>query len=143
MARRDGGDLAGAVEALDASLEVCERAGLIAQSIQALSTRAIVLAIAGRDDDAREAAKETVARAERLPYSPGHAAALAAEGATLDDIDEARPGCARRPTRGTRSAARRTRRSAGCSPSARSRDATPGRRVPRWRSRLPSSPSSG
>ena len=57
---------------------MCERAGLIAQSIQATSARAVMLALAGRDAQAREAAEEAVRLAERLHYPIGRAAALEA-----------------------------------------------------------------
>src|SRR5918999_1474552 len=54
---RDSGDLSGATNALDRALDVCERAGLIAQSIQATAARAVVLALAHRRDTAVEAAQ--------------------------------------------------------------------------------------
>jgi class 3 adenylate cyclase/tetratricopeptide (TPR) repeat protein len=88
MTRRDRGDLDGAVQALDAALEVCERAGLIAQSLQTMSTRAIVLGMAGRPDEAQLAAKDTEKLADRLPYPTGRAAALTALGATSADAEE-------------------------------------------------------
>ncbi|MDQ6915856.1 MAG: AAA family ATPase, partial [Actinomycetota bacterium] len=46
---RDRGDVNGAITALSQALDVCERAGLIAQSIQATSARAVTLALAGKD----------------------------------------------------------------------------------------------
>jgi class 3 adenylate cyclase/tetratricopeptide (TPR) repeat protein/type II secretory pathway predicted ATPase ExeA len=79
---RDRGDTNGAVTALDQALDVCERAGLIAQSIQAISARAVTLALAGRDAQARETAEEAVTLSERLHYATGRAAALEADGAT-------------------------------------------------------------
>ena len=45
-ALRDQGDLDGATAALDQAIEVCERAGLVAQSIQAMGSRAVILALA-------------------------------------------------------------------------------------------------
>src|SRR3954469_23789797 len=54
---RDRGDYAGAVTALGQALDICERAGLIAQSIQAIAARAEVLAMGGKEDQASEAAK--------------------------------------------------------------------------------------
>ena len=69
-------------------MDVCERAGLIAQSIQAISARAIVLALAGKDDPAREAAAEAAELAGRLHYPVGHASALEAQGATAEDPAE-------------------------------------------------------
>ena len=79
---RDRGDVNGAVTALGQAQDVCERAGLIAQSIQATSARAVTLALAGRDEPAREAAEEAVTLSERLHYPTGRAAALEADGAT-------------------------------------------------------------
>ena len=81
---RDRGDPNGAVTALAQALDVCERAGLIAQSIQASSARAVTLALAGKPAQAREAAEEAVELAGRLHYPIGHAAALEADGATLN-----------------------------------------------------------
>jgi class 3 adenylate cyclase/tetratricopeptide (TPR) repeat protein len=89
VALRDRGDVNGSVTALDQALDVCERAGLIAQSIQATSARAVTLALAGRDVQAREAAQEAVTLSERLHYPTGHAAALEADGATAPDGAEA------------------------------------------------------
>ena len=85
---RDDGDLNGAVIALDQAVDVCERAGLIAQSIQATALRAVVLALAGRSDQARESASEAAELADRLHYPIGRAAALEAQGATANDPDE-------------------------------------------------------
>jgi predicted ATPase/class 3 adenylate cyclase len=79
---RDRGDVNGAVTALGQALDVCERAGLIAQSIQATSARAVTLSLAGRDAPAREAADEAVTLSERLHYPTGRASALEADGAT-------------------------------------------------------------
>jgi len=86
---RDDGDLNGAVLALDQAVDVCERAGLIAQSIQATAFRAVVLALAGRREQAKESASEATELAERLHYPIGRAAALEAQGATADDPEEA------------------------------------------------------
>jgi tetratricopeptide (TPR) repeat protein len=85
---RDSDDLNGSIAALDRAIDVCERAGLIAQSIQATATRAIVLAQAGRDDAAREGAAEATELSERLHYPIGRAAALEARGATAEDPGE-------------------------------------------------------
>ena len=79
-ALRDGGDLAGASAALDRALDVCERAGLIAQSIQATAARAVILTLSQRPDAAAEAAREATELAERLHYPIGRAAALEARG---------------------------------------------------------------
>jgi tetratricopeptide (TPR) repeat protein len=86
---RDRGDHTAAVSALDRALDVCERAGLVAQSVQVMALRAGILALAGRADDAREAASEAGALAERLHYPVGEAAALEARGATAPDPAEA------------------------------------------------------
>jgi class 3 adenylate cyclase/predicted ATPase len=82
---RDSGDLAGAQAALDRALDVCERAGLIAQSIQATAARAVVLMLANRPEAAAEAAQEATELAERLHYPIGRAAALEAKGVCADD----------------------------------------------------------
>jgi len=79
---RDRGNTTAAVTALVQALDVCERAGLIAQSIQAMSARAVTLVLDGRASQGREAAEEAVELAERLHYPMGHAAALEADGAT-------------------------------------------------------------
>ena len=89
-ALRDRGDAAGAAEALAQALDVCERAGLIGQSIQAMSSRAIALAMGGKADPAREAAEEAVELAARLHYPVGEAAAAEADGVTAVDVDKLR-----------------------------------------------------
>ena len=85
---RDAGELTDAVAALDQAIDVCERAGLIAQSIQATSTRAILIWLTGRADQARESAAEAAELADRLHYPVGRAAALEARGATAEDPAE-------------------------------------------------------
>ncbi|HEY1595743.1 MAG TPA: adenylate/guanylate cyclase domain-containing protein [Thermoleophilaceae bacterium] len=90
---RDRGDFAGAVTALGQALDICERAGLIAQSIQAIASRAEAYSMSGREKQGREAAEEAVELAERLHYPVGHAAALQADGFTggnLERLKEAR-----------------------------------------------------
>jgi tetratricopeptide (TPR) repeat protein len=87
---RDRGDHAAAVDELDRALDVCERAGLIAQSIEAMSARAITLKISGKADQAREAAEEAGHLAERLHYPVGEAAALEALASTVGDPEECR-----------------------------------------------------
>ena len=87
-ALRDAGDLDAAVDALDRALDVSERAGLVAQSIQATAARAVVLALAGRAKAAEEAAALASQMAERLHYPLGAAAALEARGITRDDPAE-------------------------------------------------------
>ena len=77
---RDQGDLDGADAALAQALEVCDRAGLIAQSIQANSARALVHRLAGRSEQASEAAGAAQELAARVPYPAGRAAAAEAGG---------------------------------------------------------------
>ena len=84
-ALRDSGDLVGATVALDRALDVCERAGLVAQSIQATAARAVILALSHRREAAAEAAQEAASAAERVHYPLGRAAALEAQGVSADD----------------------------------------------------------
>ncbi len=86
---RDSGDYTAATTELDRALDVCERAGLIAQSIEAMSARAITLVIAGKKDVGRETAEEASHLADRLHYPVGNAAALMAMGTTQCDPVEA------------------------------------------------------
>jgi len=85
IALRDQRDLDGATAAVDQAIEVCERAGLIAQSIQAIGARAVILALAHRPEAAREAAAMAAQMAERLHYPIGRAAALEARGVSDED----------------------------------------------------------
>jgi tetratricopeptide (TPR) repeat protein len=85
---RDAGDLDAAAAALDRAIDVCERAGLIAQSIQATAMRAVILALGERFEDAREAAEEASELAESLHYPVGNAAALEACGMASADPKE-------------------------------------------------------
>jgi predicted ATPase len=77
---QDRGDLLAAELALSQALDLCERAGLIAQSIQANAARALLLTTAGRELQARDAADEAVKLAERVHYPVGEAAAFEAAG---------------------------------------------------------------
>jgi tetratricopeptide (TPR) repeat protein len=88
IALRDAGELHDAVTALDQAVDVCERAGLIAQSIQATAARAVVLAMAGRHEQARDSAAEAAELAQRVHYPQGRAAALEAQGATAPEPEE-------------------------------------------------------
>ena len=81
-------DDAAAAKALAQALDVCERAGLIAQSIQAMALRAVILSRAEKMEAAVEAAKEATDLADRLHYPLGSAAALEAKGATTADPEE-------------------------------------------------------
>jgi len=93
---RDQGDLHGAETALSQALDVCERAGLIVESIQANSARALLHGLAGRHEPARAAAQEAVDLAERVHYPVGDAAAIEATGVVgslpqaLTDLQRAR-----------------------------------------------------
>jgi class 3 adenylate cyclase/tetratricopeptide (TPR) repeat protein len=84
-ALRQRGDYADADTELARALDLCERAGLVAQSIEAISARAINLALAGRLDAAREAADEAARLADRLRYPVGKAASLEARGTVEGD----------------------------------------------------------
>jgi class 3 adenylate cyclase/tetratricopeptide (TPR) repeat protein len=93
---RDQGDIQAADEALVQALDICERAGLIVQSIQANTARAVLGMLAGRAAAAAEAAAEVAERAERVHYPVGAAAAVEAAGivgelpGALDDLARAR-----------------------------------------------------
>ena len=82
---RESGDLAAAETELARALDICERAGLIAQSVEAISARAVVLALQGRTDQARAAAEEADRLAGRLHYPVGDAAKAEAAGACAED----------------------------------------------------------
>ena len=84
VTHRDRGELAEAEATLAQALGVCERAGLIGQSIQATAMRAEMLAMAGEDALAREAAERAAALAERIHYPLGEAAVLEAGGMTVE-----------------------------------------------------------
>ena len=88
-ALRQREDFGGADSELARALDVCERAGLVAQSIEATSARATTLAVAGRLDPARDAADEARRLAERLRYPVGKAASLEAQGVTAEGATEA------------------------------------------------------
>jgi adenylate cyclase len=86
---REAGDLAAAETELAKALDICERAGLIAQSVEAIAARAVVLALADRMDQARAAAEEAERLAGRLHYPVGEAAKAEAAGACAEDPAEA------------------------------------------------------
>jgi tetratricopeptide (TPR) repeat protein len=88
VALRDRGDHADADQALARALDLCERAGLIAQSVEATATRAVNLVLWGKAEAAREVAEEATGLAERLRYPVGTAAALEARGAAAADRAE-------------------------------------------------------
>jgi class 3 adenylate cyclase/tetratricopeptide (TPR) repeat protein len=82
---RQRGDFAEADTELSRALDICERAGLVAQSVEAISARAIILMQADRVEAAREAAEEAARLGERLRYPVGKAAALEAVGMVAED----------------------------------------------------------
>jgi tetratricopeptide (TPR) repeat protein len=84
-ALHDRGDYADADQALARALDLCERAGLIAQSVEATAARAVNLAVWGKAENAREVAEEATGLAERLRYPVGTAAGLEARGAASGD----------------------------------------------------------
>ncbi len=89
-ALRDRGDHAAAVTELDRALDVCERAGLIAQSIEAMVAKAITLAFADKLEQGRQTAEEAGHLSDRLHYPVGDAAALEAQAATAADPEQGR-----------------------------------------------------
>jgi tetratricopeptide (TPR) repeat protein len=86
---RESGDLSAAETELSRALDICERAGLIAQSVEAISARAVVLALAGRMEQARAAAEEAARLGGRLHYPVGEAATAEAAGACAEDPEDA------------------------------------------------------
>ncbi|MQA75780.1 MAG: tetratricopeptide repeat protein, partial [Solirubrobacterales bacterium] len=71
---RDRRDHADADQALARALDICERAGLVAQSVEATSARAVNLALWGRAEAAGQAAEEAASLAYRLRYPVGRPA---------------------------------------------------------------------
>jgi class 3 adenylate cyclase/tetratricopeptide (TPR) repeat protein len=86
-ALRDSGDVGAAETELAKALDICERAGLIAQSVEAISARAVALALAGRTEQAQAAAEEAERLADRLHYPVGQAARAEAAGAAADGLE--------------------------------------------------------
>jgi class 3 adenylate cyclase/predicted ATPase len=84
---RDRGDLAGAEQALGRALAVCERAGLIPQSIRVHSSLAMVCALAGRTEAAAQAAERATSLAERVHEPVGQACALEAQGIVAEPAE--------------------------------------------------------
>jgi tetratricopeptide (TPR) repeat protein len=92
-ALRDRGSHADADQALATALDTCERAGLVAQSVEATAARAVNQALWGRAEQATALADEASGLAERLRYPVGSAAAIEARGVAAGDealLDEAR-----------------------------------------------------
>jgi tetratricopeptide (TPR) repeat protein len=84
---RDQGRYADAEMTHARALDICERAGLVAQSLEATAERAICLALGGRKEQAREVAETASSLVERLHYPVGVAAAREADGFTDPDPD--------------------------------------------------------
>ena len=85
---RDRGDLADAVAVLGQAAEICEQAGLAAQSVQAVAMRAVVQSLDGLGPQARESAAVAAELAGPLNYPIGWAASLEANGAVAPDPAE-------------------------------------------------------
>jgi predicted ATPase/class 3 adenylate cyclase len=77
---RDRGELGAAEAILSDALGVCERAGLLADSIQAHASLALVCTLAGHSQAAQAAAEQATTLAQRLHYPVGEAAAFEARG---------------------------------------------------------------
>jgi tetratricopeptide (TPR) repeat protein len=85
----DRGEYAAAETVLSQALDIGERAGLVAQLVEATSARAVNLALGGREEHAREAAEGAAHLAERLQQYPiGRAATREAQGVTASDSTE-------------------------------------------------------
>ena len=84
VTQRDRGELVDAEATVTQALEICERAGLTGQSIQAMAMRALLLARAGEDELARQAAQRAAELATRIHYPLGEAAMLEARGMTSE-----------------------------------------------------------
>jgi tetratricopeptide (TPR) repeat protein len=82
------GDYADADQALARALDLCERAGLVAQSVEATADRAVNAAMWGKAETATALAEEAAGLAERLRYPVGRAASLEASGAAATDPAE-------------------------------------------------------
>jgi class 3 adenylate cyclase/tetratricopeptide (TPR) repeat protein len=84
---RDQGSHADADQTLARALDLCERAGLVAQSVEAIAARAVNTALWGKSDQARDLAAEASSLAERLRYPVGRASSLEATGAAEGDAE--------------------------------------------------------
>ncbi|HEX3511429.1 MAG TPA: adenylate/guanylate cyclase domain-containing protein [Solirubrobacteraceae bacterium] len=82
--QRDRDDPIEAQATIAQALEVCERAGLTAQSIQANSMRALLLRQIGEHALAAQAAHQAAELAGRIHYPVGEAAVLEARGMTSE-----------------------------------------------------------
>jgi tetratricopeptide (TPR) repeat protein len=88
ITQRDEGQHADADQTLARALDLCERAGLVAQSVEAIAARSVNAALWGKREQASELATEAASLAERLRYPVGRAASIEARGAAADDSDE-------------------------------------------------------
>ncbi len=139
---RDKGDIQGAQAALAQALEVCERAGLIVQSIQAGSASALLHSLAGDAEEAGKAAERTARdrRARALPGRPGGRARSRWDRGSAS-------GRAGGPARGTRApgsacGVRWTRRAASCCLGSGCSSRIVTSPSPRWNAPRPSTASS-
>jgi len=87
-ALRQRGDHADADTELARALDLCERAGLVAQSVEATADRAVNAAVWGKAETAAALAEEAAGLAERLRYPVGRAASLEASGAAAAEPEE-------------------------------------------------------
>jgi class 3 adenylate cyclase/tetratricopeptide (TPR) repeat protein len=87
LVRRDQGRHADADQTLARALDLCERAGLVAQSVEAIAARAVNAALWGKPEQAGELAAEAASLADRLRYPVGRAASLEARGAAAGDSE--------------------------------------------------------
>ena len=83
--KRDRGDLEAARADLEKAAEVCERAGLSAQSVEAIGARIAVLSAAGREEEAGAAAESAAELLAGASDPVGVAAATEARGVTGAD----------------------------------------------------------
>ncbi|MEO7198447.1 MAG: tetratricopeptide repeat protein, partial [Solirubrobacterales bacterium] len=86
---RDRGNLESAREALVQAADICERAGLIAQSVEATGALVGVLALQGRSQEVTAAAEQVERLGSRGGHPVGKAAAAEARGAVLEDPEGA------------------------------------------------------
>ena len=86
---RDRGLYGAACEALAKASEVCDRAGLVAQSAEATGARAAALSLDGRMDEARAAVEAIEKLLQRAAQPVGVAAAAEARGAAAADTEAA------------------------------------------------------
>ncbi len=95
---RDRGELGAAEAALARALAVCERAGLLPQSVQAHAALALICTLSGRADRAKDAALQAMDVSKRVHDPAGEAAALEASGIVgelpeaLEALRDARAG---------------------------------------------------